>query len=259
MSLSEPAGNTAPHVEFTTSCASFTVCQMNSAGTVDAEGDALKYSWNWGDGATVSTTASPAHTYAIPGTYTIVLTVSDVWAGRTTVTHDVTITEPGSNGAPTAVIASGTCTSFTTCAMSAAGSSDPDTAGGDAVRSYVWTWGDGSPDTTGTSASQSHVYAVPGTYTVSLKVQDKWGRSSAAVTQSVTTLAEPAGNNAPTVVFAQPTCTGRACSVSAAGTTDADGGVRSYSWKWGTERQTPPAPAPPRRTRMRQPAPSPSR
>ena len=79
VSLTEPAGNTAPTSTFTTSCASFTVCQMNSAGTADAEGDAIKYSWNWGDLTTPSTTASPAHTYAAPGTYTIVLTVTDVW------------------------------------------------------------------------------------------------------------------------------------------------------------------------------------
>jgi large repetitive protein len=231
--LNEPAGNTAPHVEFTTSCASFTVCQMNSAGTADAEGDTLAYSWNWGDSTTPSTTASPAHTYGSPGTYTITLTVSDVWGKAATVSHSVTITEPASNNAPTAVIASGTCTSLTTCTMSATGSSDPDTAAGDGIRNYVWTWGDGTPDTTGTTATQAHVFPVAGTYTVTLKVVDKWGRSSAPVTQSVTTLAEPAGNNPPTVVFAQPNCTARTCSVSAAGTTDADGGIRNYTWKWG--------------------------
>ena len=72
--------------------------------------------------------------------------------------------------------------------MSATGSSDPDTATGDGIRNYVWNWGDGTSDTTGTSASQSHVFPVAGTYTVTLRVLDKWGRSSAAVTQNVTTL-----------------------------------------------------------------------
>ena len=233
VNLVEPAGNTAPHVEFTTSCTSFTLCQMNSSGTADAEGDVITYTWAWGDLTTASTTANPAHTYASPGTYTIALTVTDVWGKASTVSRVVTITEPGSNNAPTAVIASGACATFTTCAMSATGSGDPDSAAGDGIRNYVWSWGDGTPDTTGTSASQTHVYAVAGTYTVTLKVQDKWGRSSAAVTQSVTTQAEPAGNNAPVVTFAQPGCTARTCSVSAAGTTDTDGGIRSYTWKWG--------------------------
>ena len=233
VSLSEPVGNTAPHVEFTTSCLTFTVCQMNSAGTVDPEGDTIRYSWSWGDATAVTTTASPAHTYATPGTYTVSLTVTDVWGKVATVVHDVTITEPASNNAPTAVIASGTCTALTTCAMSATGSSDPDTADGDGIRNYVWSWGDGTPDTTGTSASQTHVFPVAGTYTVTLQVLDKWGRASAPVTLSVTTAAEPAGNNPPTVVFAAPACTGWTCSVSAAGTTDADGGIRNYTWQWG--------------------------
>jgi PKD repeat protein len=233
VSLTEPANNTAPHVEFTTACTSFTVCQMNSAGTADSEGDAIKYSWSWGDSTAVSTAASPSHTYASPGTYLITLTVTDVWGRFSTLTKSVTMTEPAGNNAPTAVLASGSCPTLTTCAMSATGSSDPDTATGDGIRNYVWTWGDGSADTVGTTASQSHVYAVAGTYTVSLKVLDKWGRSSAAVTQTVSTPAEPAGNNPPTVVFAQPTCTGRTCSVNAAGTTDTDGGIRSYTWTWG--------------------------
>ena len=74
---------------------------------------------------------------------------------------------------------------------------------------------------------------MAGTYTVTLRVFDKWGRGSAPVTMSVTTAAEPAGNNAPTVVFNQPTCTGRVCPVSSAGSTDTDGGIRNYTWKWG--------------------------
>jgi PKD repeat protein len=77
------------------------------------------------------------------------------------------------------------------------------------------------------------VYNVAGTYTVSLRVLDKWGRSSVAVSQSVTTQTEPAGNNPPTVTFAQPSCTARTCTVTGAGSTDSDGGIRNYTWSWG--------------------------
>jgi large repetitive protein len=231
VNLTEPANNTAPNVQFTSSCTSFTVCQFNSAGTADPQGDTVRYAWNFGDGGT-STSANPSRTYATPGTYPVTLTATDVWGKSTAVTHDVTITEPASNNAPTAVIASGTCTTFTTCAMSATGSSDPDTATGDGIRNYVWSWGDGTADTTGTSASQSHVFPLSGTYTVTLRVLDKWGRTSAPVQMSVTTQAEPAGNQPPTVTFA-PTCNGRVCAMNSAGTVDTDGGIRSYSWNFG--------------------------
>lgn len=232
VTLIEPAANTAPNATFTATCASFTVCQMNSAGTTDAEGDAIRYSWNWGDATASGTTASPSHTYATPGTYTIVLTVTDVWGKVGTATREVTITEPESNGAPIAVIESATCATFTTCALSASGSSDPDSATGDGIRNYRWTWGDGTPDTTATAVGQSHVYRVPGTYTVTLQVVDKWGRTSESVTQLVTTLAEPDGNNPPTLTFAT-SCTGRTCATNSTGTSDADGGIRSYSYDWG--------------------------
>jgi large repetitive protein len=241
ISLVEPAGNQPPTAVFSVSCPSFTVCATNSAGTVDPDSDAVKYSWSFGEptfaGATsttnTSTSSNPSHTYDIAGTYTITLTATDVWGKFSTVSHNVTITEPGTNNAPTAVIASGTCATFTTCAMSATGSSDPDTATGDGIRNYLWSWGEAVPDTTGTSASQSHVYLIAGTYTVTLRVVDKWGHRSAPVTMSVTTQAEPAGNNPPTVVFPQPTCTARVCTMSTTGTADTDGGIRGYSWNFG--------------------------
>ncbi len=167
ISLTEPANNTAPIASFSSSCTSFTTCQFNSAATTDPQGDSIRYAWTFGDTGT-STSANPARTYTAPGTYTVVLTATDVWGKFGTATQTVTITEPASNNAPTAVIASATCTTFTTCTMSAVGSSDPDTASGDAIRNYVWSWGDGSQDTTGTSASQSqgvhagrHVHGHP--------------------------------------------------------------------------------------------------
>ena len=233
VSLSEPGTNRPPTATFTVSCASFTVCQFNSAGSVDPDGDAVRYLWDFGDGTT-ATAAAPSKTYATAGSYAVKLTVTDVWGKAGTDTKTATITEPAGNNAPTAGTVSETCTtSNTTCTMTATGASDPDTAAGDAIRNYVWSWGDGTPDTTGTSASQAHVFPTPGTYTVTLRVLDKWGRASAVVTRSVTTAAEPAGNNGPAVVFNQPTCTARVCVANSAGTTDTDGGIRSYTFKWG--------------------------
>ena len=233
VSLNEPAGNRAPAAVMSAACASFTVCQFNSAGSADPDGDAVKYAWDFGDGTT-STASAPSKTYPSAGTYSVVLTVTDVWGKASTATKDVTIVEPASNNAPTAVIASSSCSlANTTCTLNGTGSSDPDVAAGDGIRNYVWSWGDGTPDTTGTNVSQSHVFPVAGTYTVTLRVLDKWGRTSQAVTTSVTTAAEPGGNNPPVVVFPQPSCTGLVCSVSNAGTTDSDGGIRSYTWQWG--------------------------
>ncbi|GGD70788.1 hypothetical protein GCM10011514_38620 [Emticicia aquatilis] len=50
---------------------------FSSAGTMDYDKDALKYSWNFGKGIPASTQPNPKITFAKPGEYNVVLTVSD--------------------------------------------------------------------------------------------------------------------------------------------------------------------------------------
>ncbi len=90
VTMTEPATNHPPTVAFNTTCI-LLACTNNSTGTVDPDGDQIRYSWNFGDGTAVSTAASPSHTYALPGTYTVTLTVTDGWNKFTTVTHQVTV------------------------------------------------------------------------------------------------------------------------------------------------------------------------
>ncbi|MGW2655590.1 ThuA domain-containing protein [Streptomyces sp. NPDC001478] len=55
--------------------------RFSSAGTTDADGDALTYAWDFGDGGT-STAANPTYTYKKNGTYTATVTAKDP-TGRT--------------------------------------------------------------------------------------------------------------------------------------------------------------------------------
>ncbi|MGI5479777.1 ThuA domain-containing protein [Streptomyces lavendofoliae] len=55
---------------------------FSSGGTTDADGDALTYSWDFGDGTATSTAANPVHTYRKNGTYTATVTARDP-SGRT--------------------------------------------------------------------------------------------------------------------------------------------------------------------------------
>ena len=101
---------------------------MNSTGTVDPEGHTIKgYSWNWGDGTALSTGASPSHTYTLPGTYTITLTVTDSWnrAGAP-VTRDVTMTRAGRQHRADRRRSPSPARSITTCAMNSTGTADPE-------------------------------------------------------------------------------------------------------------------------------------
>ncbi len=56
--------------------------------------NAITYSWNFGDASPLNTTASPSHTYAVNGTYTVTLTITGP-CGTDTYTQVVTITEVG--------------------------------------------------------------------------------------------------------------------------------------------------------------------
>jgi uncharacterized repeat protein (TIGR01451 family) len=92
--------------------------QFSSAGSSDPLGNALTYSWDFGDGSAVSTAANPSHTYASNGTYTATLTVSN---GTQTATSNTTvvvgeqppaasITAPSTYNAGDTVAFSGTAT-----------------------------------------------------------------------------------------------------------------------------------------------------
>ncbi|MFC8102077.1 PQQ-dependent sugar dehydrogenase [Streptomyces sp. NPDC057363] len=69
---------------------------FSSAGSSDADGDALTHAWDFGDGAT-STAADPSHTYTANGQYTATLKVTDSTGKSATASVQVTV----GNTAPT--------------------------------------------------------------------------------------------------------------------------------------------------------------
>ena len=70
-------------------------CNFFGTGSTDPNGDAITYLWNWGDNTATSTGATPTHTFAADGTYTVTLTVTDTWGKTASTTRDVTIAKPG--------------------------------------------------------------------------------------------------------------------------------------------------------------------
>jgi hypothetical protein len=138
----------------------------------DPDGEALTFSWSFGDGASASGSA-PSHTYADDGMYVVTLTVSDGNGGSAAASRTITV----NNVAPTvdagadAVIRSGATYSF------AGTFSDP--GANDAPWSWTLDW-DGETETGATSSRSTPItasrrFCSVGSRSVTLTVRDKDG------------------------------------------------------------------------------------
>ncbi len=173
------AQNQPPVAAFTFSPSSALVGQAVSfygGASTDSDGQVVSWQWSFGDGFTGSGT-NPSHAYAAPATYTVTLTVQDDDGATASVSHSVSIIA-AQNQPPVATFTFSPSPALVGQAVSfyGAGSSDPDGQ----VVSWQWNFGDGY---TSSVTNPSHAYAAPGTYTVTLTVQDDDGAAGSATRQ----------------------------------------------------------------------------
>ncbi len=153
---------------------------FDASASSDPDGAIVAYNWDFGDGAT-SNNAVAVHAYGAPGTYSVVVTVTDDDGASAQASGDIMVTST-SNQAPVSVITTSKTEADVNelITFDASQSSDAD---GEIV-SYLWTFGDGdeSPDEVAT-----HAYSSPGTYDVSLTVTDENGAQGQSVIEVVVT------------------------------------------------------------------------
>ena len=68
---------------------------FDGSQSTDPDGDALTYSWNFGDNSPLGSGANPVHEYGAWGTYTVTLTVTDAAGLSSARTTTATIAPPG--------------------------------------------------------------------------------------------------------------------------------------------------------------------
>jgi PKD repeat protein len=170
------AASDPPTADFVVSPSAATVGQdvfFNASTAKPAAGRTITtYAWDFGDRETGSG-VTVTHRYRTTGTFTVVLVVTDDAGSKAQKTASVVV----SSGNPTASL------TFLPAApkvglpvfFDASGST---AAVGAQIVSYGFDYGDGQPEEVGTVPNQSHVYNVAGTYVVTLRVTDNFGRTA---------------------------------------------------------------------------------
>jgi len=164
----------------------------------DADGDALTYTWDLGDGTSGSGPVPPAsHVYADNGIYTVSLSVSDTKGATDTKTTTATI----ANVAPTIVTGSLTGPANPIALVSGSANAPislafTDPAGGrDVYTARIDCGNGGTRSTTGIASpfSDACLYKSAGVFTVSVTIADEDGGTSAAAFHRYVIVYDPAG------------------------------------------------------------------
>lgn len=85
--------NSPPTANFTSACTGLS-CDFDGTPSSDNDGSIVSYAWDFGDGNSGSG-VTVSHSYAIGGTYTVTLTVTDNSGGTDPGSHSVTVSAGG--------------------------------------------------------------------------------------------------------------------------------------------------------------------
>jgi len=157
-----------------------TALSFDGSASSDADGTIVSFDWAFGDG-NAGSGARLMHVYGDAGVYTVVLTVTDD-SGRTgTAATTAEIVPVVANQAPTAN-AGGPYAGRPNAPVAFDGHRSSDSDG--SVVAYSWDFGDGS-QAVWDHPNATHSYASAGDYSVTLRVTDSGGLTSAAATSTV--------------------------------------------------------------------------
>lgn len=196
------------------------VANFDASGSSDDE--ALKYSWDFGDGS-VGTGAKTKHTYEKAGQYTAVLSVDDGRGMPCSIAQNKVTVKVNSGPVIKVEDAKASCVGDTV-----AFTADASDADGDSLK-LTWDFGDGTVQTGGTSVS--HKYTKGGFYPVTVTADDGRGMPCSVATDTayVDINTRPVANAGENLTC----CVDKSVNFDASKSTDADGDTLSYSWDFG--------------------------
>ena len=176
--------------------------------------------WDFGDGIT-SNSAYTSHSYNITGTYTVTLTVTDTSGCINTISKNVLV-----NPLPFAHFDAGT----SNCAEATVQFTNLSSTTAGFIIRWDWDFGDGNTQTVNFPANPSvqHVYALPGTYAVTLTILSS-DSCTGTTTQNIVIHPNPIAN----FDFTTPTCLGTAVEFEDISQLNGAGSIVQWQWNFG--------------------------
>ena len=227
-----PAANQPPRIDAVRVVSRDGFLVVAAATAVDPDGDALSYSFDWGDGSepTVTPGGLADHTFP-PGlyrAYTVAVTVTDPRGASAEGQVVIDFPAPAANRDPRLESVRVLGQDGFHVAVAATGV-DPD---GDAL-SYTFDWGDGSEPTQNNGGVAEHDFpdGEYGLYTVTVTVAD--GEGGEAETEIEIDFPEPAANRAPIFELLRLLSKDGFDVVVTASAVDPDGDPITYTFDWG--------------------------
>ena len=199
------------------------IVTLDASGSSDADGDALIYAWDFGDGSPLEYGREVTHVFPRSGVYPVTLRVDDGTGLSNASAADATTVQinarPVADAGGNRAVCSGEPILF-----DASDSRDPD--GG--LLLYSWDFGDGSGSDL---VNPTKTYEVPGIYPVTLRISNETGTEHGTDIDRIAALVREgplADAGADRTV-----CTNQSVRFDGSNSTDADGAVNAFSWTFG--------------------------
>jgi PKD repeat protein len=185
VTLSVPLVNQPPNAQFVAAVNALSV-GVDAILSTDPDGTITTYAWNFGDPNSTANTANgrtATHAYAVTGSYTVTLVVTDNTGLTATNQQKVSIVG-APNISPIALFSSSPNALLVD--FSGTSSIDPDGT----IVAYSWDFGEpNSATNTDTVVAPTHAYKFAGSYTATLTVTDNQGATG--VKQALVTVSGP--------------------------------------------------------------------
>ena len=216
--------NNPPSPEFNSVQTSFTPTlkvQFTDTSS-DVEGPLVAWHWDFGDKQTADV-QNPEHIYADPGIYLVMLTITDSGGLQVSGSKEITVLPPGNNPPIANFIylqqSRRLIIDFKDTSLDADG----------VISSWNWDFDDNFTDT---AQNPSHIYALAGTYRVTLTVTDNGGKSN-SITTKVTV--NPSVNQPPVIsnITGNQTSFKPLIGTFSETSTDSDGFISQWDWNFG--------------------------